>query len=426
MITLSFAKNKTYYVVGLGKSNDAAVKALVKAGADVRVWDDNGERLAGFDDKMVCEPAKAPWSKIKAVVMAPGILPWHEIAVTAREKNVPVICDIDLFAQSGAKTKIIGISGTNGKSTTTALVHHILDYDGTSQMGGNIGTPVLSLKNTAAYTVLELSSYQLERSPDLRCDVGVLLNITPDHLNWHGEMDDYVAAKKRLIDGSTIRIIGVDDKYGKDIAAQYDDAVSVSVSGNDIPFDRNDYPRLRGQHNLQNMLAAYHACIAAGLDHDLIVERMKSFEGLAHRQYLVRVINGVPYINDSKATNAEAAKMALRSFRNIVWIAGGEPKDGGLSGVDGDLAEVKKAYLYGEAAIDFAKFLSVRGVPVETCETLDEAVNLAHKMAQDMRGEPTGAPTVLFSPACASFDQYKNFEERGNHFCDLVNGLQDV
>lgn len=432
MISLPFAKNKTYYVVGLGRSGQAAVTALQKSGADVLVWDDNAKILSGYDSKIIREPDKAPWSKIKAVVMAPGIPPTHEIAVTANEKNIPVVCDIDLYAQADPAAKIIGVTGTNGKSTTTALIHHILNANDKAQMGGNIGTSVLTLKARMDYTVLELSSYQLERAPNLACDVAVLLNISPDHVDWHGGEENYIASKAKLFNKArenATAVINTQDDASQsifdDVSERGEWIVIDPLADEDKPFNQADFPRLKGRHNLQNMLAAYHACAALGLDHDIIVERMKSFEGLAHRQFLVRVINGIPYINDSKATNAEAAKMALRSFRNIIWIAGGKPKEGGLSSLEGDLAEIKKTFLIGEAQEDFARWLSVRGVAVETCDTLDVALRKAHEAAQSMRGEPTGAPTVLFSPACASFDQYDDFEKRGDHFVSLVNALDE-
>jgi UDP-N-acetylmuramoylalanine--D-glutamate ligase len=421
MINLPFAKNKTYYVVGLGKSNQSALKSLKKAGADVRVWDDSLDNLKGIDDKMVCPPEKAPWSKIRAIVAAPGVSPSHQILVAARDKETPVICDVDLFFQSAPSTTTIGVTGTNGKSTTVALIHHILNAERKAQMGGNIGEPVLNLKSKIKYTVLELSSYQLEYGPNIACDVAVLLNISKDHLDWHEAMDNYVAAKARIFNGAGTKIISVDDQYSKSVYEDHEsDAVPLSIYGEDLPLLAADFPKLKGQHNFQNILAAYYACFSIGLPHEDILERIKSFDGLEHRQYFVRNINGVPYINDSKATNAEAAKHALNAFRNIVWIAGGIAKDGGLEPLDGHLNHIQKAVLYGEAADDFAKFLSVRGIEVETCVTLEEAVNSAHKKAQDMRGEPTGSPTVLLSPACASFDQFKNFEERGNFFVDLV------
>ena len=217
-------------------------------------------------------------------------------------------------------------------------------------------------------------------------------------------------------------MIFVDDDECEAIAETLDDAQCLSIY-DELPFNQTYFPKMKGAHNLQNLLAAYHTCLTLGVDHEIIIDRMKSFNGLAHRQYLVRVINGVPYVNDSKATNAEATKQALRAYRNIVLIAGGEPKDGGLDGIDNDLTEVKKAYLFGAARDDFEKFLTSRGVDVETGETLDEILPRAHAYAQELRGEPSGAPTVLFSPACASFDQYNNFEQRGDHFVHLVNNL---
>lgn len=423
MIKLDFAKNKTYYVVGLGKSNRTAVKALQKSGADVRIWDDNNDNLAPFDTALICPPDKAPWSKIKAVIMTPGISPNHDIASMAREKNIDVICDIDLFAQTNPSSKIIGITGTNGKSTVTALINHILGTVALSQMGGNIGTPVLDLKSRVDYTILELSSYQLEYSPNLKCDIAVLLNITSDHLQWHETMDNYVAAKSKIFNRADIKIISIDDDHSKSIFDGHSDAIPLTIFNDTLPIQQNQFPRLKGDHNLQNMLAAYKACELLGISHDSIIDAIKTFEGLQHRQYLARVINGIPYINDSKATNAEATKMALKPYRNIIWIVGGRQKEGGISPLGDELKNVETAYLFGEAAQEFSKSLKSRGVETEIFETLDEALNAAHIQAQGMRGEPTGAPTVLFSPACASFDQYPNFEARGDHFVKLVENL---
>jgi UDP-N-acetylmuramoylalanine--D-glutamate ligase len=424
MIKLDFAKNKTYYVVGLGKSNRAAIKALRAAGAEIRIWDDNADNLKGFDESLIREPSKTPWSKIKAVVMAPGIAPNHEVAVMAQEKNVPVICDIDLYAQSKPQSKVIGVTGTNGKSTVTALINHILNFDDKSQMGGNIGEPVLSLKNRVHYTVLELSSYQLDRSPNFKCDVAVLLNITPDHLEWHGSMDHYVRSKSKIFDNANVKIISIDDEFSKSIFNDHDDAKPLSIYGDNLPFNPSEFSRLKGGHNLQNMLAAYETCRALDVEHDVIMNRMKTFEGLPHRQYLSRVINGIAYINDSKATNGEAAKHALRAYKNIFWICGGKAKEGGLNGLGEDLKHVQQAYVFGDARADFETYFKNRGVTCTSFETLNDVVERVHIDAQNMRGEPTGAPTVLFSPACASFDQYENFEVRGDHFVDLVEELE--
>ena len=423
MINLDFAKNKTYYVVGLGKSNRAVIKALKKAEADIRVWDDNADNLSAFDDKQIRSPDKAPWSKIKSVIVAPGIPHTHDIVQTARGKNVPVICDVDLYAQTKPKCTVIGVTGTNGKSTVTALINHILGEK--SQMGGNIGVPVMALKNRVDYTVLELSSYQLEYAPHLKCDVAVLLNITPDHLDWHGDMDHYISAKSKIFDGADVKIISIDDENSKSIFENCNDAQSLSIYDENMPFNQSDFPRLKGDHNLQNILAAYKVCVALDIPHDQTIEGIKSFEGLAHRQYLVKHINGIPYINDSKATNAEATKQALKAYRNVFWIAGGVAKDGGLNGLENDLSDVQHAYLFGQCADDFNVFLKSKGIETSVFETLDDALLDAHKNAQSMRGEPSGSPTVLFSPACASFDQYPNFEIRGDHFVDLVNELEE-
>jgi len=425
MIKLDFAKNKTYYVVGLGKSNKSVIKALRHAGADVRVWDDSSDNLKGFDQAIIRPPEKAPWSKIKALVTAPGISPTHQAVQIAMDKDIPVICDVDLYAQSNPQSKIIGITGTNGKSTVTALVHHILNAHGKSQMGGNIGVPVFDLKNRVDYTVLELSSYQLDRAPHLKCDVACLLNITSDHLSWHGDMDHYVAAKSKIFNNTHHKIISIDDDYSKSIFDAHDGADNLTIYGDDLPFAQNSFSKMKGAHNYQNCLAAYKICKTLGLDDETIISQIKSFEGLNHRQYLVKTINGIAYINDSKATNADASKMALQSYNNIIWIAGGQAKDDGLESIGDSISSVEKAYLYGECADEFAKYLSVRGVDVETCMNMDEALTHAHKTAQDLRGEPSGSPAVLLSPAAASFDQFNNFEERGDHFAKMVSELGD-
>jgi UDP-N-acetylmuramoylalanine--D-glutamate ligase len=349
MIKLDFAKNKTYYVVGLGVSNRAAVKALKSAGANVLVWDDKADNLKGYANESIREPSKAPWSKIKSVIIAPGIPPHHEVVKLAGEKNVHVVCDVDLFCQSKPKSKIIAITGTNGKSTTTALLNHVLNLNGKSQMGGNIGAPVLALKNRVDYTVLELSSYQLDRSPNLYSDVSILLNITPDHLDWHGAMDNYIDAKKKIFNNADYKIISIDDDYSKAIFEAQENAKELSVYGEELPVKSQEFPRLKGAHNFQNILSVYYACKALGMEHDDIVEGIKSFEGLPHRQYLVRVINGIPYINDSKATNAEALIQALRAYRNIFLLCGGVAKDGGLDSVGDDLKTVQKAYICGQS-----------------------------------------------------------------------------
>ena len=424
MIKLPFAKGKTYYVVGLGVSNDAAITSLQKSGAEVFVWDDNADRLAEYDESMIREPDKVAWSRVKALIAAPGLPPSHAAIQTATEKNVPILCDIDLFAQSEPKTKIIGVTGTNGKSTTIALIHHILNTDGKAQLGGNIGVPVLELNAATKYTVLELSSYQLERAPSLKCEVAILLNITNDHLDWHGTMENYAGAKANIFNHAQVKICGVDDPYCQKIFEAQEGATPLSIKG-DLPFNPSDMPRLKGRHNTQNMLAAYLACKSLGLNHETIVKRMASFEGLQHRQFLVRVINGIPYINDSKATNVDAAKVALQSYKSIIWLVGGKPKPGGLSGIEECLSHVHTAYVYGEARADFTSFLKKHGVEAEGVETMDEALRLAHKKAQSLRGEPTGTPSVLLSPACASFDQFDNFEARGEHFIELVKALED-
>jgi UDP-N-acetylmuramoylalanine--D-glutamate ligase len=425
MISHTFAKDKFFYVVGLGLSNRAAIKALQKSEAHILIWDDNPDNFKGFDESLITPPDAADWGKMDYAVISPGISPANQAVIDAEAHKCPVICDVELYMLAEHKGMVIGVTGTNGKSTVTALITHILSQNHIAQMGGNIGKPVLSLKKNCDFTVLELSSYQLDRTPGLHLDIAILLNITPDHLAWHGTIDNYCAAKAKIFNKAEHKIIATDDEYCKAIADNQADAQRFSIHDEHLPFNPSDFPKMKGSHALQNMLAAYHACQKAGLKHDDIIEGMKSFEGLAHRQHLVKVLNGIAYINDSKATNAEATRAALTSYRNIIWLAGGQSKDGGLKGLEQDLDNVQRAYLFGESAQDYSNFLKPCGVENTIFATLDEAFTAAHEHAQTMKGEPGGTPTILLSPASASFDQYQNFEQRGDHFVTLVMELDD-
>jgi len=459
MILLPHMKGKTVAVLGLGRTGLSAVRSLAASGARVLAWDDNEAaraRLTQETNLGATPPVEWQWPLIAALVLSPGI-PFthpepHELVREARAAGVPVISDMELFVQTlgekGSRTApVIAVTGTNGKSTTSALIHHILRRSGyAAQLGGNIGKPVLDLDAPAykpAY-VLEVSSYQIDLTPSLAPEVGVLLNITPDHLDRHGGIEGYAAAKRRLFDGqlpNDAAIVGIDDKLSADICAELKllhregrgaKVIPISVgrtlgggifvaggrlvdAGTDPAIeiaDLRDCPSLRGAHNWQNAATAYAAARNVGAQPGEIADALMSFPGLAHRQEVVAQGGNVTFINDSKATNAEAAARALTSYANIFWIAGGKPKEGGLANVMGALDNVRKAYLIGEAAATFAAALEGNIEAVVT-ETLGKAVALA---AKDARASGLEETVVLLSPACASFDQFTDYEARGEAF----------
>ncbi|MNI26629.1 UDP-N-acetylmuramoylalanine--D-glutamate ligase [compost metagenome] len=342
----------------------------------------------------------------------------------------------------------IAITGTNGKSTTTALIAHILKESGRdTQLGGNIGTAVLTLDEpkTGRFYVVECSSYQIDLAPTLNPTAGILLNLTPDHLDRHGTMQHYADVKERLVAGSETAIIGVDDSFCTLIADRveragvavkriskrspvadgiYADGTKLVLAhggASELFVDLDGIPTLKGAHNAQNAAAAVAACLAVGLTPTEIVQGLKSFPGLKHRMQPVGRRGHVVFVNDSKATNAEAAAPALSSYDRIYWIAGGLPKEGGITSLAPLFSHIVKAYLIGEAAPAFAATLG-ESVRYEISGTLDQAV--AHASA-DADGDAI-ASAVMLSPACASFDQFKNFEVRGDAFVQLVGDLQDV
>jgi UDP-N-acetylmuramoylalanine--D-glutamate ligase len=369
----------------------------------------------------------------------------------AQAAGVDIIGDMDLWHRLKPECRTIGITGTNGKSTTTALVHHVLSACGRESVaGGNLGIPVmdLPLPGKDGFAVLEISSYQMDLCPTFRPDISALLNVTPDHEIRHGDMAGYAASKARIMEGGGAAAICIDDDFTRVIfdgvmAAGDRRAVSVSVSGplrggvslqagvlvDDIDGSAfrigsvERFPTLRGLHNWQNALCAYAVCRLAGLQGAEIFAAMENFPGLQHRQFLVRTINGVGYINDSKATNPAASAVALASHAHIYWIVGGRKKEAGLSGLEGYADRIMHGFLIGEAEGEFSEWFERRGIPYTRSHTLDRAVTAAHDMAQEQRGRPGGAGVVLLSPACASFDQYRSFEERGDHFCRIVKAL---
>lgn len=458
MIAAAQFKGKRVALFGLGGSGLATARSLNDGGADVLAWDDNPDSVAAAAAQGIetGDLRRADWSGFAAFVLSPGVPLTHPkphwSVDLAHGAGVAVIGDVELFALERAAlaptSPFIAITGTNGKSTTTALTAHIIAQSGRdSQMGGNIGRAVLTLDapEPQRHYVVECSSYQIDLAPSLNPSAGVLLNLTPDHLDRHGTMEHYAEVKERLVARSDVAIIGVDDEYCAAIASRLETAgvrvvrISTTLHLGDGLFA--DGPRLmlatngrvreianlegigslRGRHNAQNALAAVAACLASGLDEEAIRAGLKSFPGLAHRMEQVGRKGAVLFVNDSKATNAEAAAPALSSFERIHWIAGGLPKTGGIEALQPLYSRIAKAYLIGEAAPVFAATLG-EAVPYEISGTLDAAVaHAARDAAASGRDE-----VVLLSPACASFDQFRNFEVRGDAFRAAVMALGNV
>lgn len=421
MILVPFLENKTVGVFGLGKAGNAALDSLIASGANVVAW----------DDKSTCAHSlpieEWSWGKLEYLVLSPGI-PFthpkpHRVVELAQQHNVPIICDIELLYLTTYNlqptTRFVGITGTNGKSTTTALIGHILKSAGVPcQVGGNIGISALALSPLpeGGVYVIETSSYQLDLLDKTRFDVALLLNITPDHLDRHGDMEGYIKAKKRIFRNSPAHaIIGTDEPITLSIAGSMK---CTPISQNDnLPL--GELPFLKGTHNRQNIAAAFAACKALELSEKSIIAGIESFRGLAHRMERVVEKNGVVFINDSKATNAEAAEKALLSYDSpIFWIAGGKAKEGGIETLKPLFSKITHSYLIGDAAEAFAKTLTAHNVAFTQCGTLEKAVQQAYTAAQEMT-----KATVLLSPACASFDQFKDFEQRGEIFRQLVEAL---
>lgn len=426
-------EGKPVAVFGLGLSNMAVVKALLAAGAEVKAWDDNEQRRAQAADAgaTLYDMAHEPLDGFSCLVLAPGVPLYHPkphpVARKARAAGIEILCDLEILHRCGHGRKTIGITGTNGKSTTTALLGYVLNECGVpAAIGGNIGTAALALDLPleGGVIVLEISSFQMDLCPNFTPDIAVHMNFSPDHLDRHGDMAGYIAAKRRMFEGAGDAVIGVDDEDSREM---FED-VKKSSQRTVYPMSYNDgevaaisSPALPGDHNKQNMAAVYHVACLLGLDEGDILAAIKTFPGLPHRQYLTRVIGGVSYVNDSKATNAAATEKALASYEDIFWIVGGKPKEGGLNGLEPYMDRVRHAYLIGEAAEEFAVWLEKNAVSYTRCGTLDVAVSKAHSDAQKH-----GKGTALLSPACASFDQFSSFEERGNVFTDLVHPLKEI
>jgi UDP-N-acetylmuramoylalanine--D-glutamate ligase len=448
VITAKAFAGEHYAVYGLARSGIATVEALLASGARVTAWDAKDEaRAKAPAGTEIANLDEIDLGQFDSLVVTPGLpLNRHPIAQRAREAGVEIIGDIELFARARPELpphKVVGITGTNGKSTTTALVHHILKTAGVpTTMGGNIGLPILAqdpLPKGGVY-VLELSSYQIDLTQSLDCDVAVLLNITPDHLDRYESFEAYAASKMRLFGMQTYphRAIVTSEAWRQPVldrkwfislhldrvaaadwnepgllgSAVYDG--TAYLAGEELGHQQ-DWPTLQGPHNAQNVAAALAVCEKLDVDVAVIEQALRTYPGLPHRMERVREKDGVVFVNDSKATNPTATAPALAAFERIRWICGGQAKTDNLDECAPHFAHVRKAYTIGEAGELFASLLSPH-MDVAECETLERAVGEA-------AADAVSGDTVLLSPACASFDQFRDFEDRGDQFRRLVEAL---
>ena len=443
MIRVPLYRNRPVAVLGLARSGLAAARALSAGGANVLCWDDRPEpRAAAREQGFEVRPA-GPEDGIAALVPSPGVPLSHPAIAAAQGAGVEVVGDIELLWRTLPEPRYIGVTGTNGKSTTTALIGHLLHSAGARRIrvGGNLGTPALDFAPVPGdgTFVLELSSYQLDLTVETTFDIAVLLNVAPDHLDRHGTMAAYVDAKRQIFRPGRLKtaVVGSDDPISRavheslrerdqlqvmSVTVASRSRHGVSVAGGTLHedgepvCDLTQAAALPGKHNWQNAAAAYATARACGLAPGRLAQALLDFPGLPHRMEKIGTVGGIPVINDSKATNAEAAARAIACFENVYWIAGGRPKEGGIDAIAPHFPRIAHAFLIGEAEERFAATLGGQ-LPVTRCGTLDRAVAAALDAAS--RNGRKGA-VVLFSPACASFDQFSDFEQRGDRFRALV------
>ncbi len=442
MIILKNFEKKSAAIIGLGKTGKVSAESLLASGANVIVHDDRKDIISEYRIADLSNEAIFKESTLDCIVVSPGIhMLWphpHPVISLAKKYGVQIVNEIDLF-QTNVDKKIIAITGTNGKSTTSALIDHILNVCGKkSALGGNFGTPALSLSDKKDFFVFELSSYQLESCNICGFDSAILLNITPDHLKRHGGIHGYIEAKQKIFANfrdDSAAIVGVDDNYSSEIFnflknINHKNVVPISGlrvpdcgvgwSGNNLIDDRTqkvvcDFvpESLQGNHNKQNTAAAYAACANYNVSDAEFCEAINSFQGLSHRQEFVAEINGVKYVNDSKATNIESTKQALMRYENVIWILGGRPKDESVDLLKDYFRKIKFVFLIGEIANEWCEILKRYDVAAEVSGDLETAVIASKKVA-------ISGDVVLLSPACASFDQFKSFEDRGDQFKEIV------
>ncbi|AOL24340.1 UDP-N-acetylmuramoylalanine--D-glutamate ligase [Erythrobacter litoralis] len=446
MITSAAFSGKRYAVLGLARSGASSVEALLASGADVTAWDRDDDKRTAFEGRCdLADPLGLDLTGFAGVVVSPGVpLNTHPIAAHAARFGVPVIGDIELFALARGdmvEHRVVGITGTNGKSTVTALTHHILAMAGfPSCVGGNIGEPIMTREplapneNGLGIYVLELSSFQIDLTFSLEADVAALTNITPDHLDRYADYAAYAAAKERLFDMQSARrlaVFGTEDGPTGEIHARQAErrGQGRAVLADLARFEalQHEWPSLQGPHNLQNVALAVALAEELGVTEPQWRHALPRFRGLPHRMERTCEKDGVLYVNDSKATNPASAAPALAAFPpdvaihdgspRVHWIVGGLAKEDSLAECESHLANIAAAYTVGEAGPLFARLLEGR-VPVERCELIAEAVTRAHAAARP-------GDVVLLSPACASYDQFRDYEKRGEHFRHLVGVIAD-
>jgi UDP-N-acetylmuramoylalanine--D-glutamate ligase len=450
----SFAGRKVA-LFGLGGSGIATARALQAGGATVQCWDDNQASrdkvsAAGLS---VVDLGIADWREFASLILAPGVPLTHPephwTVARAHSAGIEIIGDIEVFfrerAKIAPKAPVVCITGTNGKSTTTALIAHILRSVGRDvQMGGNIGTNILDLEppSLSRVHVIEVSSFQVDLTPSMAPTIGVQINLTPDHLDRHGTMESYAAIKERVVASADIAICGVDDPWSRAMAdrRRLSGRELVRISTGNLPSgivarggtisrmeggeefvlaSLRNVSSLRGTHNAQNAAIAVAVALALGVAPEALQRSLDTYLSLPHRMEQLGSVGRTVFINDSKATNADSTRGALSGAEGLYWILGGKEKEGGIEPLRPLFPAVAKAYLIGHATEMFATTLE-GSVPFERCGTLDVAVSRA---AADAQSSPYPHPVVLLSPACASYDQYRSFEHRGAHFLELVAGL---
>lgn len=420
-------------ILGLGKSGVAAAKFYKNKNYKVYLHDDNPKGLEAFQgsDYIIAKPEDWNFKELESVIFSPGIphlLPKPHIAAElARKNNVEIICDIEVLQRfKHQSSKIIAITGTNGKSTTTALTYHILNECGVdAEIGGNYGIAALELNVEAPNKVfvIEVSSFQLDLCNKAKFDISILLNITPDHLERYNTMENYALSKRRVFEGQKkgdTAIICVEQESTKEIANWCKgnlESEVVEYTTNDSILKNENFPYLPGAHNRQNIMAAYFAAKKIGLSDEKIIAAIKTFKGLKHRAQNVFENDKIKFINDSKATNADATEPALKTFDNIFWMAGGVPKSGGIESLEKYYPKIAGAFFYGEARNDFANTYKNSGYKnFKILEKFKQAFDEAVAAGIEFNKQTGKQAVILLSPACASFDEFKNFEHRGEVF----------
>ena len=446
-MNLSKQKNKRIGIFGLGITGISVYKELVNVAKDVICYDDskvNKEAFSvEFGNQNLFSLEAKEWTELDKIVISPGVPHSHRIFEIASNNKIAITSDIELFMEENPDSEFIFITGTNGKSTVTALTGHILTQAGLDySIGGNIGTPVMSLPSDRKGYIFELSSFQIELLNKIDPKISVITNVTPDHLDRHETIEAYTKIKEKILTTGALKIIGVNSVISRDIYNKFKkiysskvipisnkehikDGIFCGVLGlEDNFFDQKNYrlpelPQLQGEHNKENIAIAYTICRALSIPSSLIIEALKTFKGLDHRMQYVGHYKNINFYNDSKATNISSALASLSAFDNIIWFAGGKFKENSFSDLESILHNVKKAYFFGESKNLFANYLdsnSERKTEYEVCEDLEEAFSKAIEYSTTIKNHKL---TFLLAPSCASYDQFKNFEERGNLFVKL-------